>query len=204
MRQSVRPMSEIHAGWIDFREHASSAGVRAVPRPGTAKVDPDAAIAFVLFLTMLFAVQLGTVGAAIFTLVSVAYGASRRKQLCAALLPRALLLVFPLIAILSTVWSEQPLMTLKYSLEFALTAFTSLLLSASARPKSVIEGIFVAFAVFVVISLGLGRSVWMGANGDTAFAGISESKNALADLAACGFLISGGAFFIGVEDRKPS
>ncbi len=202
-------MSDIHAtdtsvpgGWIDLRERPSTGGVKTAARPQTSKVDPDAAIVFTLFLTLLFIAQLDTAGAVLFTLISVGYAASRLRRLSAVLVSRAFLLAIPAVAVLSVLWSEEPLLTIKYSLEYALTVVVALLLSAAPRPKAIIEAIFVAFAIYLLLSVALGQTVALGADGDTAFAGLNDSKNYLADSAAVGFLISLVVFFIGIEDRK--
>src|SRR5437868_2586350 len=141
-------MSDIHAtdtsvprGWIDLRERPSTGGVKIAARPSTSKLDPDAAIAFTLFLTMLFMVQLDTAGAALFTVISVGYAASRLRYLPVVLLSRAFLLAVPALAVISVLWSEEPLLTIKYSLEYVLTVVVALLLSAAPRPKAIIEAI---------------------------------------------------------------
>jgi exopolysaccharide production protein ExoQ len=204
-------MTDIHAAangssapadWIDLRADPREAHARAKARPS--RIDADAAIGFVLFLIMLFIPQLDTAGAALFTLISVWYALARRRQLTAVLLPRAFLLSVPALALFSVLWSEVPLLTLKYSLEFGLTVVLGLLLSAVPNPKRLIEGIFLAFAAHVLVSIGLGQTVALGANGETAFAGLNDSKNLLADAAATGFVVSSAVFFIGIEDRKLS
>src|SRR6516165_6896811 len=108
------------AGWIDLREPAARAAKAAKPAR-TSMLDVDGGAAFSLFLVMLFIPQLDTAGPALFVLISVAYGAWRARQLSAILRPRAFLLVIPAIAVLSCLWSDEPLLSIKYSLEFALT-----------------------------------------------------------------------------------
>jgi exopolysaccharide production protein ExoQ len=187
------------ANWLDL--HAPDDWRRGVEK-ATWELDADATIAFALSLIMLFGPQLDTAGAALFTLMATGYTAARIKQLPAMFAPRAFLLAIAVLAFVSSLWSEQPIMTLKYSLELALTMVASLILSATPRPKRVIEAIFLACAVHAVVSLGFGQTVAMGANGDTAFAGLNDSKNMLADSAGAGFLAAMGVFFIGIEEGR--
>src|SRR5256885_11050520 len=51
---------------------------------------------------------------------------SRVKQLSGVLVSRALLLAVPALTVLSVMWSDEPLLTIKYSLEFVLTIVVSL------------------------------------------------------------------------------
>jgi exopolysaccharide production protein ExoQ len=116
--------------------------------------------------------------------------------------PRAFLLLIPCFAILSTLWSESVDDTAKYSLEFALTAGCGLLLSAAPRPKLVLWGMFGAFALYVAVALLSGQTVDVGNSGETAFSGLTDSKNLLADIAATGLLVSLACCVAGIEDRR--
>ena len=165
--------------------------------------ESDASVAFALFVPMLFMSELGTIGAALFSAVALLYVAQRARQLRAIVAPRAFLLAIPFLALLSTMWSEVPGDTLKYSLEFALTIGVGLVLSAAPRPQEVLWGIFLAFAVYIISALTFGQLVNIGANGQTAFSGLTASKNLLADIASTGFLLSAVVLSIGIEDRRP-
>ena len=97
------------ANWLDL--HAPEDWRRGVKKTARER-DVDTPAAFALFLIMLFGPQLDTAGAALFMLVATAYTISRFKEL-PAFAPRAFLLAIGVVAFLSTVWSEQPGMTVK-------------------------------------------------------------------------------------------
>jgi exopolysaccharide production protein ExoQ len=165
-------------------------------------LDWDGAYAFILFIAMLFIVQLGTYGAVIFSLLTIAYAIARRRMLRDILRGRWFLLVFPAFAVLSTIWSDVPLETFKHSMEFALTIFAALALGASRNRRSVLLGMFAAFAIYVVVSLVVGNVVDVGTNGVRAVAGLNDSKNEQADTAATGLVISVSLFVMGLRRRS--
>lgn len=187
---------------------------RATRRPGLAakvkqriEYDSDGIFAFLIFFSMLmssmlFADSFATVGAAIFVLLALAYLAVRFTQLGEILAPRAFILAIPIFAFFSTYWSQSRADTLKYSIEFGLTVLLGLLLSAAPRPKAVLWGMFPAFFIYVALNIAFGQTVDVGMSGATAFSGLTESKNLLADIAACGLLISVACFVAAIEDRK--
>lgn len=169
--------------------------------------DSDGVFAFLIFFSMLmsamlFADSLATAGAALFVLLALAYIAARFNQLLEILGPRAFILAIPIFAFLSTYWSQSRADTLKYSIEFGLTVLLGLLLSAAPRPKAVLWGMFPAFLIYVLLNIAFGQTVDVGMSGTTAFSGLTESKNLLADIAACGLLISVACFVAAIEDRK--
>ncbi len=203
------------AGWARFSDGAPvqyatpvGAAVAGASRPGAAApnltVDTDGAVAFGLFSTMLFIPQLGTLGALLFVVLTGGYAAFSWKRLYAVFRPRAFLLIIPILFLFSTVWSERPAETLKYSMEFCVTVGMALLLSDSRRPKAVLLGVFLAFAGYMFASIAFGQLVQIGNDvGNRAFSGLNSGKNLLADMASLGFLISTAVFFSGIEDRKP-
>jgi exopolysaccharide production protein ExoQ len=165
--------------------------------------DSDGFFAFALFVPMLFISGLGTLGAALFSGLAVVYAVARLRQLGEIFAPRAFLLIIPAFAVFSILWSESPSDTLKYSLEFSLTVGFALLMSAAPRPKAVLWGMFLAFALYIVAALAFGQVVDLGNNGETAFSGLTESKNLLADIGSTGLLVSLACFVAGFEDRRP-
>lgn len=146
---------------------------------------------------------LGTVGAAAVSAIAVIYIAVRLPQLGEILAPRAFILIIPAFAVLSILWSQSPVDTLKYSLEFALTVVVAFLLSASPHPKAVLWGVFLAFMIYAAAEIAFGQTVAVGNAGQTAFSGLTQSKNVAADTAAMGALVSLACFVVAIEDRRP-
>jgi len=173
------------------------------PRRPWFTFDSDGFFAFALVALMLFAWTLGTAGAVAISAMALAYTVLRLPQLGEILAPRAFILVIPIFAVMSIFWSQSPIDTLKYSLEFALTVGVALLLSAAPYPKAVLWGIFLAFAVYIPVAIVFGQAVDVGNTGAMAFSGLTQSKNLLGDMAATGALVSLACFVAAIEDRRP-
>ncbi len=165
--------------------------------------DSDGFFAFALMALILFAWTLGTVGAVAISAMALVYIMLRLPQLGEIMAPRAFILVIPFFAVISILWSQSPIDTLKYSLEFALTIVVALLFSAAPYPKAVLWGLFLAFAIYIPSAIVFGQAVDVGNNGDTAMSGLTQSKNLLGDMAATGALVSLACFMAGIEDRRP-
>lgn len=187
---------------------------RAAPqRPGPAaartpsaqlslNIDVDGCFAFLLFISMLFAAQLGTLGAAILLALIPLYAVLQRKRLWAVLAPRWLLLVAPALALLSVFWSEAPGPSAKLALEFAATALGAMLLTGAKHPHAVLRGLFCAFIPYLMVALALGHTTAVGNGGGEAFSGLTDGKNLLGDIAASGLLISLGVVATSIQRRR--
>lgn len=170
---------------------------------GALRLDMDGVFAFLLFLPLLFMVQLGTVGAAAVAALVPVYVFVRRAYLFEALWPRLFLFVIPALALFSVVWSEAPKETFRYALQFGLSVMAGLLLSSARDPSAVIKGLALAFLGYVATSVAFGSSVAIGVGlGGYAFSGLSGSKNLLADIAATGLIISIATLMIAVRRRE--
>ncbi len=165
-------------------------------------LDIDSAFAFALFASMLFSLQLGTVGAVLFVILTLAYTALKLIRLPEIIRPRAFLLLIPALMVFSTVWSDSPLDSLKYSMEFSLTVWVALLLSAAPRPTGVLFGVFCAFSIYIVVSLIFGQSVAVGTTGQTAFSGLTSGKNTVADSSSTCLLITSAVFLASLSERR--
>lgn len=173
------------------------------PRRPWFTFDSDGFFAFVLVAVVLFCAMYGTVGAVAISVTAAIYIAVRLPQFGEILAPRAFLLAIPIFAVFSILWSDSPVETLKYSLEFAGTVCVALLLSAAPHPMAVLWGAFLAFAVYVSAAVAFGQTVDVGNYGQTAFAGFTQGKNLMADIAANGALVSLACFVASIEDRRP-
>ena len=185
-------------------DRAGAKSYRSAPA-ARRSLDLDGCLAFGLLTSTLFILQLGAAGAGVFSGLVLLYGLLRGRELSRSFRWRAVLLAIPLLAILSAYWSEAAGQSLKLGVEYGLTAIAGLLLSASLRPKSVLIGIFLAFMVYLIASLLLGGAVAVGAGGDTAFAGLNQSKNLLGDICSTGALVSLAlvVVFLSPAERNP-
>ena len=153
----------------------------------------EAAYGFLIVTPMLFVVQLGSAAPALSYAFICLYALRHGRQALESLLRRWPLLVFLGLAVASTVWSDYRSLTLKHSFELCGTAIGGLLLSSSRRPMAALSGVWGAFALFMVLSLGFGHSIGVGqgAGGDdSAFAGLNGAKNLFGLTAALGVLLS--------------
>jgi exopolysaccharide production protein ExoQ len=165
-------------------------------------LDWDGAFSFALTASLLFILKTGSYGALLMSLITMATAVARRHTLGGIIRPRWFLLIFPAFALLSALWSDVPLETVKHALEYALTIFAALLLSACLNQRSVLLGLFWAFALYVAASLAVGHVVAVGTDGASAIAGLNDSKNEEADTAATGFVISVAVLAIGLKMRS--
>ena len=165
-------------------------------------VDGDALFAFGLFLPMVYLVQFGTLGAAMIAGLTPVYLFFRRAQLERALPPRLFLYAFPVFALFSAVWSSETKETFKFALELCVTVTAALLLSSAQNQRAVIKAIALAFFIYVIDALLMGRQVLVGAAGGFAFSGLTQSKNLMAEIASTGLLASLAVVFMSLRWRQ--
>ncbi|WP_395671348.1 O-antigen ligase family protein [Phenylobacterium sp.] len=166
------------------------------------RLDFDGVFTFLLFVALLFMANLGTLGAAAVAGTVPLYLFARRRGLERVLTVRAFLFAIPALAIFSTVWSEAPKETLKYGLELAITVVAGLMISSAASQSAVLRAMALAFLVYIGVSLVGGGTVAIGVGaGGSAFSGLTESKNLLADIASTGVLVALGVTLMALRDR---
>ena len=164
--------------------------------------DSDGFFAFALMALILFAWTLGTVGAVAISAMALVYIMLRLPQLGEIMAPRAFILIIPFFAVISILWSQSPVDTLKYSLEFALTTVVALLFSAAPYPRRCC-GAFSSpsRSIFPRRSFSVRRS--MSAITVTGDVWPDAEQNLLGDMAATGALVSLACFMASIEDRRP-
>lgn len=168
-----------------------------------AGIDIDGAFALALFLPMLFIGRLGTLGGAMIAAFVPLYLFLRQERLFRMFLPRSFLFLVPGFAVFSVLWSQAPGESLRYAVELALTVTVGLLLSSARNQEAVVRGISLAFLAYVIASLFFGGYVSVGVGmGGQAFAGLSESKNLLADIASSGLVASAVVAILALQNRS--
>ncbi|MDB5493244.1 MAG: Lipid core - O-antigen ligase-like protein [Phenylobacterium sp.] len=168
-----------------------------------AGIDIDGAFALGLFLPMLFIGKLGTLGGAMIAALVPLYLFLRRERLFRLFLPRSFLFLIPAFAAFSVLWSQAQGESLRYATELAITVAAGLLLSSARNQEAVVRAISLAFLSYVVASLFLGGYVGVGVGmGGQAFAGLSESKNLLADIASSGLVASAVVAILAIQNRS--
>ncbi len=161
----------------------------------------DGAYAYLLFVTMLFVQELGSLAGVIISALPIAYGLLRRGSFLGFVGSRWLLFAFPAFALCSVLWSEDAPATVRYALELIVTVVAAIALAAARRPNAVIKAVALAFLTYAGGSLVFGHYVGVGlGGGGTAFSGLGDGKNMMGDIAAVGLLAMCGAFFVSVRN----
>lgn len=166
----------------------------------------DAAWAAISVALVLFS---PLIGSAIVLLVPgmIALYAIVRAPLLAQVVGRASpLLLLPLFAIASTIWSIEPRYSAYYGTQYLITILLGILLGAGTDRRQLLFGVFAAFAVHGAASFIWGDYVgWGGgrlSGTNVAFAGLMAGKNAAADAAAIGALIGCATMGLALAERR--
>lgn len=118
----------------------------------------------------------------IFSTINYRYIISTMKQ-------NWLLLLLPIYCLTSAIWSAVPAATLRYGSFYLITVVFALLLGSSWRRIAILQALQISLSIYLTMAVFLGRWVlWQ--DGSYAFAGLAGSKNAAADYAGIGVLIS--------------
>jgi exopolysaccharide production protein ExoQ len=187
-----------------LRAHAAPAPQQSpVLRLGSLSLDLDSVFAFAITAAMLFISTLGTVGAAIIAGLTPLYLFVRRDRLVENLAPRAFLFAFPALALCSVLWSQARTDSLRFAVELAITVTAAVLFASAANKRAVVRGVALAFAFYVAEAVLKGGTVKVGVGmGGSAFSGLTESKNLMADIAGTGLLLGLAALAISVARRE--
>ncbi len=197
-------MSDIGRALIPFS--GPQARRRRARRPARARthrlIDLDGIFAFVLFAGSLLIVTLGSYGALLFSAAVIGIALLRPGAVVSTIKQHWIFLIFPCYALLSTAWSDALPHTAKHSVEYVMTAMAGLLIASSRNPRSMMLGLFAAFALHTIASLVTGTVVPVGETGVAAVSGLNDSKNQQGDTVANGFLVSALVFASAWQTRK--
>ncbi|MGF7155685.1 O-antigen ligase family protein [Novosphingobium gossypii] len=135
--------------------------------------------------------NLGMAGAAAGLAFMSLYAVLRVDQCVDALKRCRLQLAYPALALFSVAWAVHPLVTGRAAVQMTLTAFAGLLISQAIRPRTVLIGLFAAFAGYSVCSLLAGHTRPDGITGAPALFGLGgEAKNYFADSSSTAVLLA--------------
>ncbi len=137
-------------------------------------------LGIVAVLAMAVTVLAGTIGAAIFLVAAIVLMALRPAQSARDLARFAPLLVFPLLAMISTIWSDAPERTLRGAIQLMLTIMTAIIVCRRVSGPTLIATLFAAYATICAASLvELPAAVSRG----VPMVGLFDSKNQFAFVA---------------------
>lgn len=163
----------------------------------------DGVYAFLLVAAMLFVQQLGSLSGLMVVVLPLTYAMFQPKRFFRMLASKWLLCLFPLFAVASVLWSENPGASLRYSLELVMTVAAAICLLIGRRPNVLLKSVFLAFLAYSVASVAFGHFVGIGTNGGgMAFTGLGDGKNLLADIATLGTLVSMAVLVVSVRQKS--
>ncbi|WP_404338504.1 O-antigen ligase family protein [Sphingomonas sp. MMS12-HWE2-04] len=151
---------------------------------------------------VLFSYTFGAKAAAMMLLLMPVYFAVRFRTAPRFLAATAPILLLPGFAMLSAIWSIEPGTTFYYGFQYFVTVMIGTAIGAGTDRRQALYGLFAAFLLFAVVSLGFGRSVGWGSGHAVAFAGMTGSKNAAADTAAVGLLVASAMLVACIRERR--
>lgn len=162
----------------------------------------DVIIVAIPFIAILFNRWLGPLTPLLVLAVTPLYVLLRWERLYGVFKACWPLLLLPVSALVSVFWSDAPSTTLRYGILYLLTVIPALFVGAGTDKNSLIKGMFIAFAIYMFLSVPFGRWVGWGGGGGRAFAGLLGSKNASGDAAALTILCTTATFFWALRKRQ--
>lgn len=118
------------------------------------------------------------------------YAVIHRWRLPRVLTASAALLLLPLFALLSALWSIDMDATLRYGILYLLTVILGVMFGAGMKSEDVLKGIFWALFVYGILSISAGQTMAIGVSAEVAFIGYQASKNQAGEIAGITLLTS--------------
>lgn len=138
----------------------------------------------VSFMGILFNILFGTIAALSFLISGVLFCLMYENKLLDLLVKNKLLLAIPLLAIVSSIWSDIPLLTLRGGIQLLLTTVFAMIIAAVVRFDLFIKITGICFFITMFLCLISDRYVINGLTGEYNLIGIFDSKNFLSMNAA--------------------
>jgi exopolysaccharide production protein ExoQ len=162
----------------------------------------DVALVMLMVDASLFNLVLGPLTPAIILVSIAAFAVLRWERLPVIARDCWPLLLIPLFALASSMWSEIPGTTAYYATLYAATVIAGMMIGRGMVRGAFLRGYFLAFAFFTVVSiLSFRWAVWGGAGGE-AFVGLTQSKNSAGDMAGVGLIATICFLFWAMSQRR--
>jgi exopolysaccharide production protein ExoQ len=162
----------------------------------TAAHKRDVVLAAVAVLALVATGIIGTIGAAAFILLALILATLRIGETVRDLIRFAPLLILPLLAILSTIWSDAPERTLRAGLQLLITIVAAISVSRGLSPRSMVLVLYCGFLASCLLAIpDIPASLQTG----SALSGPYESKNQMGFTAQ--FLMA-SALAVTVDPRQ--
>lgn len=182
-------------GGIDARRRVVSAADAAASAPAGSSI--EAMIAATAVLAIVATAVFGTIAAGIFIAAAILLIALRPLTSTRELLRFWPLLVLPLIAMVSTLWSDAPERTLRAGLQLLLTCVAAIMVCRRLEPDRAILALFVGYVLLAIMAL---PSVPSSLASGAPLVGPFGSKN---QMGFCGHLLVALALAVVVDRQQP-
>lgn len=159
-------------------------------------VRPDVVIAGFALSSLFLAPLLGAVAPLVFLLFGLFLAARKPASTIDALTRNWYLLILPLYALASTLWSVEPALSLRYGVQLVLTFVVAIVIANRITPYSLLAISYVALLLVIVASVLFG-----GARADGIALGVFAAKNAYATHITMFALASLGVLFAPESNR---
>lgn len=156
------------------------------------KVSKQIAISILLFVSLmglLFNTMFGALAVLCFLISGMLFCILHESKLFDLLIKNWLLLAIPLLAIISSAWSDIPLLTLRGGIQLLLTTVFAMIITAVVRFDSFIKITGICFFITMFLCLTSDRYAINGMTGEHSLIGIFDSKNFLSMNAALSVLV---------------
>lgn len=190
---------------VPARAGAGRPDARPAWRHPLARIDFDAVFACWTFLTGLFPLYLKTLTGISFLLLPIAFALIRPERIVPLVKRGWPTMLFPAFAMLSTIWSVLPGVTMYYSTQFAITILCAVIMGAVLDRRQMLNGMFAAFLFHAALTFAWGVKTGTLHPHDSVggFMGFAGSKNTTADMACIGLMVCIAATGAAMFDRRP-
>ncbi|MCF2870425.1 O-antigen ligase family protein [Octadecabacter sp. G9-8] len=153
-----------------------------LPRRGidVVTVEPDVVLAVIALCGLVFVPVLGTYGALMFLASGCALLVRRLSIQISLCVTYWYVIALPAFCLLSAVWSQYPMITFRFGVQFAATVIIAITIASTTSPRVFGRTLFALYSMAMLASLLFGDV----RNDTGAWLGIYGSKNALAGAAA--------------------
>jgi len=149
----------------------------------------ESALLYMCFIGLIFNTLFGAIAALCFLIGGVLFCILYENKLLDLLIKNKLLLAVPLLAIVSSVWSDIPLLTLRGGIQLLLTTVFAMIVAAVVRFDVFIKIVGICFFITMFLCLISDRYAINGMTGEHSLIGIFDSKNFLSMNAALSVLV---------------
>ncbi|MDR9828617.1 O-antigen ligase [Vibrio sp. FNV 38] len=165
----------------------------------------DYAIALVVIGSLIASSLVSSLGALIFLVAGLAHMLFRIEYSLAALIKGWPILLFGIVGIISTIWSDNPALSLKRGTQILLTSMICLSLFYSVRTEILLNVLALCVVVATLYALSSSHSVSISYTGEVIRVGHFGSKNNMSGFGAFGALTGLGCllFHHPVKGQKP-